>query len=338
MSDKVIMLGAGHGGSDPGAVANGVEEKVVNLAVTLKTEKYLIDNFTGHNVVLVRDRDVYVSLPARRDMAARKKPDLYVSIHFDSSDNSNIGGFWTFLHDGPLYSETKEYRDYIHKSIAGYMQTINVQDRGKRRYNHYITRIIPAPTVLIEYMFLSNPRQAELSLDPEVQGLLAKHTAIGIAQALGLSEKEHGGTHWVIAAKHGDYDTGVKTMDELRRMSPSLHPFLAYEQRGLSPIFLVVAGETERFDHATAMKDWLRDRGFAAHIISADPDNIVEDKPSPPESPAPDPEPPKPPIDEDIFYRVVVGSYNDRRNADKKLAEAKQKGFSDAFIVAFRRN
>ena len=47
--------------------------------------------------------------------------------------------------------------------------------------------------------------------------------------------------------------------------------------------------------------------------------------------------PPAPPIDEDVFYRVIVGSYNDRSNADKRLAEAKQKGFKDAFIVAFRR-
>ena len=44
-----------------------------------------------------------------------------------------------------------------------------------------------------------------------------------------------------------------------------------------------------------------------------------------------------PPADPDLFYRVVVGSYNDRSNADKRLAEAKQKGFDNAFIVAFRR-
>ena len=49
------------------------------------------------------------------------------------------------------------------------------------------------------------------------------------------------------------------------------------------------------------------------------------------------PEKPAPPIDEDVFYRVIVGSYNDRSNADKRLAEAKQKGFDNAFIVAFRR-
>ena len=58
-------------------------------------------------------------------------------------------------------------------------------------------------------------------------------------------------------------------------------------------------------------------------------EKVVEEPPKPPT--------PEPPINEDIFYRVIVGSYNDRSNADKRLAEAKQKGFDNAFIVAFRR-
>ena len=339
MSDKVIMLGAGHGGKDPGAVANGVEEKVPNLAIVLETEKYLEDNFTGHNIVLVRDTDKYVSLPARRDMALRVNPDLYVSFHFDYSSNSSVGGFWTFLYDGELYEETERYREAIHESIAGFMKQLNIDDRGMRYANHDITRMIPAPTVLLEYMFLSNPREAKLAMNSEVQKRLGKYTAIGIAQALNLPEKgqEEVSDYWVVAAKHGDYDTAVKTMTELKRMSPSIEPFLAYERRPPNPIYLVVAREVDRYDHATALNNWLRDRGFAANIIPADPGSIVEGEPAPPEPKPPEPKPPAPPIDEDIFYRVVVGSYNDRENADKKLAEAKQKGFDNAFIVAFRR-
>jgi len=293
---KVIMLGAGHGGSDAGATANGVQEKVPNLAVVLKTEKYLEDNFTGHKIVLVRDTDKYVSLPARRDMALRVNPDLYVSFHFDYSSNSNVGGFWTFLHDGPLYGETKEYRKTIHKSIAGYMQTIDVQDRGIRRHNHHITRMIPAPTVLIEYMFISNPREAQLSMNTQVQDQLAKHTAIGIARALKLPKKEQAEkkSHWVVAAKHSEYDAAVEAMAELKRMSPSIEPFVAYERKEPSPIFLVVARELDRLDHANALKNWLRDRGFAASIIPADPGAIVEDKPKPPEPAPPPPDKPEP--------------------------------------------
>ena len=48
-------------------------------------------------------------------------------------------------------------------------------------------------------------------------------------------------------------------------------------------------------------------------------------------------EPEQPPADPDVFYRVIVGSYNDRANAERAMAEAKAKGFSSAFIVAFRR-
>ena len=71
-----------------------------------------------------------------------------------------------------------------------------------------------------------------------------------------------------------------------------------------------------------------------ASAIGLQEKTTEEEPPKPPT-----PEPPKPPIDEDedIFYRVIVGSYNNRGNADRMLGEAKRKGFDNAFIVAFRR-
>ena len=246
---KTIVLSAGHGGRDPGAVANGLREKDFNLAVVLATRDYLNQNYEGHKLVLPRDSDVFVSLPDRRDLTREVDADLYVSCHANSFNNPAAHGFETFVHSGPLYDVTLDYREAIHSHIYKYLSTLSIRDRGMKRHDHWVTRNMPCPTVLVEYFFVSNPREAEFGKSPKHIKEMGIATAKGIADALNLP--------------------------------------------------------------------------------------MVE-QPSKPEPPAP--EEPEPPTDEDIFYRVIVGSYNDRSNADRRLAEVKQKGFSDAFIVAFRRN
>ena len=186
---KTIILSAGHGGSDSGAVGNGVREKDVNLAVTLATRDWLNTNYEGHRLVLPRSTDVFVSLPARRDLTREVNADLFVSQHHNWWRTPDANGFGTHLHDGPLYSETMGYRDIIHDTVYPYVATLGVRNRGKKRTNHWITGNIPAPTVLMEYMFLSNPKEALLASDPVVQRNLGRYTAEGIARALKLPKK-----------------------------------------------------------------------------------------------------------------------------------------------------
>ena len=233
---KTIVLSAGHGGSDPGAVGNGVRESEAVLQVCLYCRDYLNKHYEGHKLVLPRTTDKFVSLPARRDITRDAGADLYVSIHMNSFYDPYANGFETFTHSGPLYETTLTYQRILHETIYAYMKTLGVRDRGRKRADHYVTRVMPCPTVLIEYLFISNPREAEFAKNSAKLAGMGQATAEGIAKALNLPEKQ-----------------------------------------------------------AT------------------------------------------PPADPDLFYRVVVGSYSDRSNADRRLAEAKEKGFSDAFIVAFRR-
>jgi len=89
---RVVVLDAGHGGNDPGATGvRGVPEKSITLSVA--KQAYRLLKSTGrYEPVLTRQRDVYVSLQERVDMARAQNADLFVSLHADSLNNRNVRG------------------------------------------------------------------------------------------------------------------------------------------------------------------------------------------------------------------------------------------------------
>ncbi len=90
-SKKIIMLDAGHGGQDPGAISKaGRYEKDLTLKMAKETKKLLEE--AGYKVVLSRDKDVFISLRGRVKKAHEAKADLFVSIHADSAKNISARG------------------------------------------------------------------------------------------------------------------------------------------------------------------------------------------------------------------------------------------------------
>ena len=85
----VVVLDAGHGGKDIGAVDNGAREKDINLSVALKVGELLKKKMKDTKVVFTRDDDTFVSLQGRADIANKSKAVLFVSIHTNSVDKSN---------------------------------------------------------------------------------------------------------------------------------------------------------------------------------------------------------------------------------------------------------
>lgn len=183
---KLIILDPGHGGSDPGAVGNGLKEKDINLVISLATRDALKD-YDGVTVKMTRTKDVYVSLAARAAMG--KGAALFVSQHNNAFNSTAARGFETFCYNGALVGATLKYRDAIHAALLPYIKSLGVPDRGKKRYNHYITRVPPCSVTLVEYMFVTNPTDAALLKKAAVQKELGRLTAVGIAKALGLKKK-----------------------------------------------------------------------------------------------------------------------------------------------------
>lgn len=94
---KTIVIDAGHGGKDPGAIGKLVKEKDVVLPIALKVGEYITNEMPRVNVVYTRSTDIFVPLDERAEIASRVKADLFVSIHANSISNPKIYGAETFV-------------------------------------------------------------------------------------------------------------------------------------------------------------------------------------------------------------------------------------------------
>lgn len=85
---KTIMLDSGHGGNDPGCTGGEIYEKDVNLEITLKLRNVLEEK--GYEVLMTREKDLYVSLEERVSMANQKQPDIFISIHQNALEGDSV--------------------------------------------------------------------------------------------------------------------------------------------------------------------------------------------------------------------------------------------------------
>ena len=99
-SDKLftVVIDAGHGGNDPGAIGRRGREKNINLSVALKLGKLIEGNCKDAKVVYTRKKDIFVPLHRRAEIANAAKADLFISIHTNSlaSRNSRVQGTETY--------------------------------------------------------------------------------------------------------------------------------------------------------------------------------------------------------------------------------------------------
>lgn len=94
---KTVVIDPGHGGKDPGAVGpGGLREKDIALYVG-KRLGHILKKRHGINVIYTRDRDVFVPLNERTELANRKKADLFISIHTNSSEQRKVRGIETYF-------------------------------------------------------------------------------------------------------------------------------------------------------------------------------------------------------------------------------------------------
>lgn len=97
ISRKILVLDPGHGGHDPGAVGkNGLQEKDVVLDIALKVRE-ILSTEPNIEIILTRDKDVFIPLPERSLIALQSKADLFVSIHANASPNRGARGIETYL-------------------------------------------------------------------------------------------------------------------------------------------------------------------------------------------------------------------------------------------------
>lgn len=191
-----IIIDPGHGGSDPGAVGvNGLQEKFVNLDISLKVRELLQNDQI--EVVMTREDDRYVSLSDRIRFSNDQDADLLVSIHANWYTNSEVRGalmlYYDSLYPQASYPASPEMIAYspISKLFAEqvldtYTSVTGIHNRGIVPSSVYMVRRGTVPSILIETAFLSNWEDAELLADAEQRSLLAEGIAQGIRAYLNI--------------------------------------------------------------------------------------------------------------------------------------------------------
>jgi N-acetylmuramoyl-L-alanine amidase len=95
---KVVVVDAGHGGHDPGAVGpTGLYEKNVALDIAIKVRQIIQKTYPLYKVVLTRDTDIFIPLPERTEIANRHNADLFISVHANASTNRKARGIETYF-------------------------------------------------------------------------------------------------------------------------------------------------------------------------------------------------------------------------------------------------
>lgn len=92
-----VVIDAGHGGKDPGAMGKHSREKDITLAVALKAGKYIEENFTDVKVIYTRKTDEFIELYKRAEIANKNSADFFISIHCNSNNSPSPYGAETFV-------------------------------------------------------------------------------------------------------------------------------------------------------------------------------------------------------------------------------------------------
>ena len=192
-----VVIDAGHGGHDPGAQANGVNESELTLDVATRLSK-LLQKQPGVEVVMTRDTDVFVPLEERTSIANREGADLFLSIHANASRNPHARGVETYflnfasnpdaeavaarensasgraMHSLPdivkaialnnKLDESRDFADLVQRSMVKRLATRNKQlrDLGVKQAPFVVLIGASMPSVLAEISFVTHKQEGQL--------------------------------------------------------------------------------------------------------------------------------------------------------------------------------
>ena len=189
-----VVLDAGHGGEDGGAVSGKIYEKDLNLDITKAVGAYLSQN--GINVVYTRTEDVLLydrnvnykgrkkilDLAARLRIARQTENAVFVSIHMNSFPNEKYKGLQVYYSKNDKNS--KIMAQTIQNKARNILQPSNDRKPKEATSAIYLLDRLEKPAVLIECGFLSNPEDRALLSTPEYRQKVSLMIAESLAQYL----------------------------------------------------------------------------------------------------------------------------------------------------------
>jgi len=199
-SKPVLIVDAGHGGFDGGAIAiDGTFEKEINLSISKKISS--IAQLSGFEVIMVRQDDIAVCEDGLDTIRAKKVSDIhnrfelakkypeaiYLSIHQNSFGEEKYWGTQVFY--GPNNPESKKIAQHIQGTISQSLQNDNHREIKKAEKNLYILYNTNNAAVMVECGFLSNREECKLLQQPDYQQKLAFEITKSLIEYVFLPDK-----------------------------------------------------------------------------------------------------------------------------------------------------
>jgi N-acetylmuramoyl-L-alanine amidase len=151
---KKIMIDAGHGGKDPGAAGNGLQEKDITLTLSKYMQDYLEENYTGHEVKLTRTTDIFHELSKRADIANDFGADVFISNHVNAGGGT---GFESFVYDKPSKASIALQNGLNTEAVAvAKKYGLGAHGIDKKRKNLAVVRETKMPAILTEICFIDS--------------------------------------------------------------------------------------------------------------------------------------------------------------------------------------
>ena len=178
-SYRRIIIDAGHGGRDPGAISwdRRHQEKNLNLATAMMVRDHLKQ--MGYKPALTRSKNIFIPLNERAEMANKRKAELFVSIHYNSAHNNKARGIEVYY-----YPHSNNSKQLAITTLENVLQQTKALSRGIKTANFTVLTQTKMPAILVEGGFMSSSKEMNLLQDPEYLNRLAYGIAIGIDQHL----------------------------------------------------------------------------------------------------------------------------------------------------------
>lgn len=346
-----VALDAGHGDHDYGAVYNGHIEKNIALAVALKVGR-ILERSSGIDVIYTRKTDQFIDLVERANIANRADASIFVSIHCNANKNPAADGCETYVmglsknasnleaakRENQVITLEKDYKqkyegydpkspetlagivimgeEYLNNSItlAGKVQeqflNVGKKSRGVKQAPYMVLHKAYMPRILIEMGFISNPTEGA-RLDSEAG---QQEIAESIANAIIAYKKENFGagndddvkpSQKVEPIKVADTVVKKTTVKTPEAKKPETKPEVKPEpvSSGIATFKVQLSASGTKLDATPSNFKGLSNISVAA---------------------------------EGNLYKYMYGETTNYDEAKRLLAEAKSKGYTSAFVIAFK--
>lgn len=182
-----IVADPGHGGKDPGAVYDGVQEKDLALEHGLALANELRGR--GHDVHLTRASDRFVPIDARADFSDEHDADVFVSVHVNASARAEANGAWVIHDDRTRPENGLALAEHVFRHLAAIPgladpdPLLEVYPDGSPWVGNRQLGVVSqtaAPAILVELGFLTNPEDLAQLQDVRFRPLIAAAIADGV--------------------------------------------------------------------------------------------------------------------------------------------------------------